>query len=205
VVDEIFGQAEIAIGDVRQILVPGELPMRGTDLPAGDPGQGFAVLQLRYGVYAELPGLFRLSAGANDSAVNLFFVADIAIRPGDGEPEAEAGGIPGPLGMHGTGASGIAIATNMMEGDPQRLGRTLAHELGHYLGLFHTSEADGSVYDALPDTPACTNKYDADGNGLDVADCAGVGSDNLMFWARTTGTKLTPDQQAVLKRALILK
>jgi hypothetical protein len=205
VVDEIFAQADIAIGDVRQIFVPGELPQRGTAFPDGDSAQGFAMLQVRFGVYVELPGLFRLSAGATDSAINLFFLSDIEPLAGDGEPEAEAGGIPGPLGMHGTGASGIAIATDMMQGDPKRLGRTLAHEIGHYLGLFHTSEADGSVYDALPDTPECRNRYDTDGNGLDVSDCAGVGADNLMFWALTNGTKLTPDQQAVLKRALILR
>jgi hypothetical protein len=68
---EILGQAEIAIGDVRQIDVPGELPERGTAFPDGDSFQDFAVLQVRFGVYAELPGLFRLSAGANDRAINL--------------------------------------------------------------------------------------------------------------------------------------
>jgi hypothetical protein len=205
VVDEIFGQAEIAIGDVRQIDVPGELPERGTTFTDGGEWQGFAVLHVRYGVYAELPGLFRLSAGANDSAINLFFVRDIDPLSGDAEPEAEAGGIPGPLGMHGTGASGIAIATDMMDGDAQRLGRTLAHEIAHYLGLFHTSEADGSVYDALADTPECRGDRDAAGDGLDADDCQDAGADNLMFWARTTGTQLTADQRAVLKRALILQ
>ena len=204
VVDEIFGQAGISIGNVRQIAVPGALPMRGTTFPDGDSKQGFAVLQVRFGVYAELPALFRLSAGANDSAIDLFFVQDIQPLVG-GEPEAQAGGIPGPLGMHGTAGSGIAIATDMMEGDPQRLGRTLAHELGHFLGLFHTSEVDGSVYDALSDTPECRLDRDVAGDGLDVSDCQDAGADNLMFWARTSGTVLTPQQQAVLRGALVLQ
>jgi hypothetical protein len=204
-VDEILGQADIFVGEVRQIAVPGNLPLQGTAFPHGDAAQGFAFLQIRYGVYMELPGLFRLSAGAANRALNLFFLRDMEPRSGDGEPEAEAGGIPGPLGMHGTASSGIAIATNMMAGDPERLGRTLAHEIGHYLGLFHTSEADGSAIDALSDTPECRIARDVKADGLDVADCEGFGADNLMFWARTTGTVLTPEQRAVLRAALILQ
>jgi hypothetical protein len=205
VVDEILGQAGIFIGDVRQIPIPGELPMRGTAFPSGDAAQGFALIQVRFGVYVELPGLFRLSAGAANSAIDLFFVKDIQPRSSDGEPEAEAGGIPGPLGMHGTAGSGIAIATDMMAGDATGLGRTLAHEIGHYLGLFHTSEADGSVLDALDDTPECRLAQDTAGNGLDVKDCTGFGADNLMFWAKTTGTVLTSEQRAVLRAALVLQ
>jgi hypothetical protein len=205
VVDEIFAPAEIAIGGVRQIAVPGELPMIGTAFPDGDEAQGFAVLQPRFGVYVELPGLFRLSAGAGNAAINLFFVQEIEPLVAGGEPEAQAGGIPGPLGMHGTGASGIAISTDMMEGDAQMLGRTLAHEIAHFLGLFHTSERDGSVYEPLEDTPECRPEQDLDGDGLSAADCADHGGDNLMFWAKTTGTELSAEQRAVLKRALILR
>ncbi len=107
--------------------------------------------------------------------------------------------------MQGTAGSGIAIATDMMADDATMLGRTLAHEIGHYLGLFHTSEADGSVLEALQDTPECRIERDTDHNGLSVQDCAGFGADNLMFWAKTTGTTLTPDQQAILRAALILR
>jgi hypothetical protein len=204
-VDEILSQADIFVGDVRQIAVPGELPARGTAFPEGDAAQGFAVLKVRFGVNIELPGLFRLSAGAANSAINLFFAKDIQPRSSDGEPEAEAGGIPGPLGMQGTAGSGIAIATDMMAGNPQMLGRTLAHEIAHYLGLFHTSESDGSVLDSLADTPECRKDKDTAHDGLNVQDCAGAGADNLMFWAKTSGTVLTPQQQAVLRAALILE
>lgn len=204
-VDTIFAQADITIGDVRQIAVPGELPMRGLASPQGHEDQGFARVHVRFGVYLELPYLFRLSAGAANTAINLFFVADLLPRSGDGEPQAEAGGIPGPLGMHGTGGSGIAIATDMMAGDPNGLGRTLAHELAHYLGLFHTSEAQGEVLDPLDDTPECRMTRDVDGNGLSVEDCQGFGADNLMFWAKGGGTSLTAEQIGVLQRALILQ
>jgi hypothetical protein len=206
IVDEIFAQADIFIGDLRQIAVPGELPARGTAFePRGDEAQGFSVLHDRFGVYVELPGLFELSAGAGNAAINLFFVQEIAPLRTGGEPEAQAGGIPGPLGMHGTGASGIAISTDMMAGDAEMLGRTLAHEIAHYLGLFHTSELDGSVSEPLDDTPECRLDRDQDGDGLSVADCAEHGADNLMFWAKTTGTQLSAQQREVLRRAAILQ
>jgi hypothetical protein len=206
VVDGIFAQAGISIGEVRQIEVPGALPERGVAFePAGDQAQGFATLAVRFGVWVELPHLFRLSAGANNAAIDVFFVSEIKPRDDSGEPEAQAGGVPGPLGMHGTGGSGIAISTDMMAGDPEALGRTLAHELAHFMGLFHTSEADGCVRDVLADTPACTLDQDADSDGqLTTADCADHGADNLMFWAKTTGTALTADQIGVLRSAPVL-
>ena len=193
VVDEIFAPADIFIGEVRQLSVPGELPMRGVAFPEGDPGAGLEELQVRFGVYVELPHLFMLSAGAGNSAINLFFVRDIAPR-GGGEPEAEAGGIPGPPAMHGTAGSGIAISTEILGGDPESLGRTLAHELAHYLGLFHTSESTGHVYESLTDTPEC--------RPLD--DCSGHEA-NLLWWAKATGTALSEQQLEVLGSAAVLQ
>jgi len=47
---------------VRQILVPGELPLRRDGIPDGDSAQGFSVLQVRFGVVHRAAGLLRLSA-----------------------------------------------------------------------------------------------------------------------------------------------
>lgn len=206
VVDAIFAPADIYVGEVRQFDVPGELRQRGLVFDSGqDPGAGLQVLARRFGVWAELPGLFRLSLGAPGPAVNLFFVQDIA-GMGSGEVRALAGGTPGPMGMHGTGASGIAIATDMMLGEPQQLGRTLAHELGHYLGLFHTSERNGEVLDPFDDTPSCTLEDDRDGDDLlSATECVGKGDDNLMFWANTNSSHLSPQQIKVLQQAAILR
>jgi hypothetical protein len=204
VVDEIFAQADIYVGDVRQIAVHGALPMRGTYFDNNDSARGFALLHVRFGAYVELPGLFQLSAGAGNSAIDLFLLDDIEPLMLDREPEAEAGGIPGPPAMHGTSGSGIAVATAMMVGDPKSFGRTLAHEIAHYLGLFHVSEADGSVLDNLDDTPECRSDQDSDGNGLDRSDCDGHGADNLMFWAKTSGTVLSEQQRAILRANPIL-
>jgi hypothetical protein len=203
VVDAILGQADISVGEVRQIEVGGALPQRGTLFPHGDAQQGFEVLRLRFGVLAELPGLFRLSAGAGNSAVNLFLVRDIESRAG-GDVQGEAGGIPGPPGMHGTAGSGIAIAAGTA-GDAARFGRTLAHELAHFLGLFHTSESDGSARDAFSDTPECRLAQDTAGDGLGAVDCAEFGADNLMFWAASGGTSLSASQSEVLRASPLLR
>jgi hypothetical protein len=204
-VDAILGQAGIAIGSVHQVAIQGELPMRGTYFERGDQSMGFTMLHIRYGTHVELPGLFRLSAGAPGGGVDLFLLDDIDPLMLDAEPYAEAGGIPGPPSMHGTAGSGIAFSASMMVDDPRAFGRTLAHELAHYLGLFHTSEQDGRVLEALDDTPECRLAQDSDGDGLDVADCAEHGADNLMFWAKTTASELTPEQRAVLADSPILR
>ncbi|HMI94249.1 MAG TPA: hypothetical protein VK509_22915, partial [Polyangiales bacterium] len=145
------------------------------------------------------------SAGAGNRAINLFLLSDIEPLMAGREPEAEAGGIPGPPAMHGTAGSGIAVAVDMMAGNPGQFGRTLAHEIAHYLGLFHVSEADGAVLDNLGDTSECRRAQDADRNGLDREDCAEHGADNLMFWAKAPGIELSEQQRAVLRANPILR
>lgn len=87
------------------------------------------------------------------------------------------------------------------------MGRTLAHEIGHMLGLFHTVEVDGSVRDPFSDTAKCTIDHDTNGNGfLEVIECATEGGDNLMFpTVSAQSTKLSAQQQKVLRSALILQ
>jgi hypothetical protein len=206
-VDRIFAQADVFIGEVRQIEVRGALLERGVPLPAAEVSQGFRRLRTQYQVLPQLPKLFELSAGAADIALDVFLVADIDSTGGD--IGGISGGTPAPLGMHGTPGSGIVIAADMFlaNGDTAKLGRTLAHELGHALGLFHPTEANGSVFDPLPDTAVCPKARDLDKNGiLDATECAAFGGDNLMFpTSDATDTKLTSEQIDVLQRAMILQ
>ncbi len=208
-VDTILGQAGIFIGDVRQIDVRGKLLTEGTPLP-DEVNKGFMPIKERYGVYPWLPELWKLGAGAGNVALDLFFVSDISVISGNGgDVGAISGGTPGPLCMHGTPGSGIAVSTDMMllQNDPQAMARTLAHEISHMLGLFHVVEVDGSVRDPFDDTPACTIDHDFDGNGvLDAQECAGAGGDNLMFPTTSrSSTTLSAEQQAILRSALILE
>lgn len=62
------------------------------------------------------------------------------------------------------------------------LANTLAHELGHFLSLFHTTESD-FTQDDIPDSPASTRQRDdANGNGaLDAGEGTGLDAGYVMF------------------------
>lgn len=168
----------------------------------------------------ELFELFALSAGHSNRALDLFFVADIATRDGF-SLLGLAGGIPGPPLLHGTQRSGVVV--NMSDwlaaaGDPAALAAAvttvelvIAHETGHYLGLYHTTERNGqaldpngvSGVDPLSDTPICPDSADASGNRILSADECGTagGGDNLMFWSpHPQARTLTPQQTLVLRK-----
>ncbi len=40
--------------------------------------------------------------------------------------------------------------------NPDRVVNTMAHEGGHYLGLFHTTEAEATLFDPLDAPPAAS-------------------------------------------------
>ncbi len=191
----IWAESGLRLGTVRQHEVVGGLRERLQVIEAERRGGTF--------VLPDLPLLLSLSAGAGRPTVGVFLVRSMDVALG------VSGSVPGPHGIHGTGASGLAIGFDVL-GDPEvpediDLGRVLAHEVGHFLGLFHTSEAEGLLLEPLPDTPACRLDRDADGDGeLGVGECEGAGADNVMFWA-AGGEITTPDQHEVLRRAFVLR
>lgn len=138
---QILLQADIVVDQVRYYDAPGEL----------------SNIQTTYYGDSDLAQLLRTSKGA-EPGVNIFFVKSINGALGF------SGGIPGP-NRHGLGTSGVAIAWPGSDTD-EYLGSVTAHELCHYLGLFHSSEADGSE-DILDDT-------------------APDDKTNLMYWAGDT-------------------
>ncbi|MCB9796738.1 MAG: hypothetical protein H6741_28905 [Alphaproteobacteria bacterium] len=100
-----------------------------------------------------------------------------------------AGGIPGPVAVPGTAASGVVVAVDEHlngRGDAlltELMGETMAHEGGHQMGLFHTTESDGVSYDILDDTALCPSSADSDGDGEYTAEeCSDYDGRNFMFW-----------------------
>ncbi len=120
------------------------------------------------------PDLWRALSVGGIVRVNIVIAELIAEVP---DAYGLAGGIPGPLGS--TGNSGVIISALLAAGHDGRfseeesriLAETLAHETGHYLGLFHPVEIGWDRWDAVDDTPEC----DSDSS------CARELSGNLMY------------------------
>lgn len=153
--------------------------------------------------------LFRLSADAGNDYVNIFFVRYI----GQGVI-GYSGGIPGPPLIQGTAHSGVIVSTfggfsNMTRADLEMQGATIAHEAGHYLGLFHTTERSGVEFDPISDTPECArSEYDKNGDGIvSSRECRGVDGPNLMFWSAASYPQetLTETQGRVLRLSPAVK
>jgi hypothetical protein len=107
------------------------------------------------GDWTEAGRMFRSSVGlGRPRALNVFWVGHF-----EGILQYAAGisgGIPG-AALNGTTESGIAIREAATW--PCCLpvyAAFFGHEIGHYLGLYHTSEADLEDWDPLSDTPPCT-------------------------------------------------
>jgi hypothetical protein len=112
----------------------------------------------------------------------------------------KAAGPPGLSTIDGTSKSGMVASAADLQSDPDKTARIIAHEGGHFLGLFHPTEKDGSDRDPISDTPECTT--DSNGDGVYApSECAGSGADNLMFWAESDAMDgLSGDQGWVLVR-----
>ena len=85
-------------------------------------------------------------------------------------------------------ASGVMVDWDF--GSAEQLGYVAAHELGHFLGLLHTTEQDGS-HDLIDDTLECP----ATGTS---ATCDPEGAGNLMHWRVTPADPLLTDGQGLV-------
>jgi len=79
-------------------------------------------------------------------SVNMFLVD--SLFPGS-SIRGISRGLPGPPGLHGTSVSAVFVSRT-----GGNLGHVMAHEIGHFIGLFHTTELSGDV-DPIEDTPSC--------------------------------------------------
>jgi hypothetical protein len=188
-VKSAWGQAGVNIGTVNYVDVTGADAARFSDMGIND-----------------LPELMTRTShpAARDNAFSVFFVHSISAD------DLGAGfillgvsaGIPGGL-IRGTTISGMAVTTADFPNGLAQIAHTWAHEGGHWLGLYHTTERGGTAFDPLPDTAECSRQRDANGDRiLDSTECQGFGADNMMFWTTSAvpSFNITPNQSFVLLR-----
>lgn len=172
---------------------------------------------------ADVPRMFQLSPSGSNQSLNMFFVEDIESASSGFSVLGLAGGVPGPPILQGTSRSGVAVSMGsylaavasgdqtMIDTASAELEIVMAHESGHFLGLYHTTERNGVAIsggeiqgeDPLSDTPACPDSADADGDGvLSPSECAGQGAENLMFWSPLNDSRtLTTLQGTVMRKS----
>lgn len=115
-----------------------------------------------YGIIRDFYDVFNLvatstSPGTSSSdalSVNVFLIEDFNVSDAPGLLGVSTG-IPGMAGFHGSSGSGLVFSTASLGEDNVTLGQTLAHEVGHFLGLRHTTEHKGLDEDPITDTPRC--------------------------------------------------
>lgn len=228
-----LGKAGITLGPVTFHAVPAAV--KNQYAPSGDVDVGSS------GPCSDLSQLFT-SATVSSRAVNVF-LADHLVAPvlgGVFHVAGVDGSIPGPSGFPGTINSGAIVglenfgfeqvagacsaggAPNLSNCGTDLTAYVTAHEIGHWLGLYHVTEQDGTLFDPISDTPVCPcavcaapgdRPLCADVNPnvssptLVTADrCVATpgcgGGDNLMFWVvsgtHSTGA-LSPDQGRVMR------
>jgi hypothetical protein len=202
-------------------------------------GQGLPPDQVAAGC-DDLSQLF--TAGVAPSRAVHLFLAEELRDPGSeslGTTLGVDGSIPGPSGFPGTVNGGAVVGIFGTFGaerepgacaDPRSaqfgcgtdlLAYVAAHEAGHWLGLYHLTEFDGTRFDPLADTPTCpcakcaprneqaqcAEKGGSTPTPISAASCADRkpvcgGAQNLMFWqldpARAQG-ELTREQGQVVR------
>jgi hypothetical protein len=136
----------------------------------------------------DLDELFALDRSA--TGLNVFFVRSLSPLGTE-----VAGPSPGPAGVGGPAASGIAISLDTLcYRDWPEVARLTAHAIGHYMGLYHNVEPPDPVLG--PKAPPWQDLApDTDGS-----------PSNLMYYSSTHGgADLTVDQTYTLSRSPVLR
>ncbi|GEM_PF-3392756 len=166
VVEATFPWAGLALGEVRYLSLPAVYTIM-------DP--------------TEFEEALAVTSGESRPVLNVLFVALLDEPNPNGTIGGKTPRVPA-YPYSGTPASGIAVTLWGSHDDDIHKFR---HEMGHFMGLFHTTEYH-AVADPLFDTPECNNAV----IGNTPLECPDA--DNLMF-PSPIGQKLTESQKQVIQ------
>jgi hypothetical protein len=131
---------------------------------------------------------------AQAGTVHMMVIHSIVLNttdPSKGDPTGYSLGLPGPVDGNRPNAAvlvGVKDYTESGSIDIAGLATTCSHEMGHFLGLYHTSESSMTKFDPIPDTPQC-----------DGSSCGD--STNIMYYTGGASRSIiTPGQATVLRR-----
>jgi len=166
---------------------------------AGDAAT-YTVVDMSDTDYSEFNALLRTANPSDDKTVTFFMVEELSYA--GSTTLGLSAGPPGAATLQGTSKSGVVVTTVDLRDAPQDVGKIMAHEGGHFLGLYHTTEKDGGTHDPISDTAKCDASNDSDSNGVvNTTECGGKGAENVMWWTLTSGTAtFTSDQGWVGRR-----
>ncbi len=151
-VDRNFRQIGIKIADYQTYRVN----MQSSDINLGDGSARSIVDDV-------LDTTIPIGA-ARENAVHVILVRRIGGSDNPTfDPAGYSMGLPGPYAAN-RGTSAVLVSTELFADgdgslDADGLASSLAHEIGHFMGLYHTSERSGNDHDPIEDTPECENEF----------------------------------------------
>jgi len=146
------------------------------------------------------PEIARIVADTDPDQVNVLLGETVGTMQG---LLGEAGGIPGDMARSEKAAVAVDLIENagadleLDDAEITMLATTLAHEVGHYLGLFHPVESSWDLWDALDDTEECSNQNRCiDSLGANLMFCMAI----CDWTSCMVQESLTANQAAVFQR-----
>jgi hypothetical protein len=176
----IYGKVGVKIDKIRYYDVPDDVVRKYRRVTTREGTQKLMA-------YGKPPG----KSLDDHLSVDVFLVDEVSIRDAmeGGDVLGISNGIPGAAGMHGNSRDGLIFETKDLGRANKHVGHIMAHEIGHFLGLRHTTEIVHDTQrapqierllgttDPINDTAVCDNIRDQIRE-----DPFGCGDfDNLMF------------------------